>query len=322
MTKTGVIETKAGDELEAHMGSAGICTFMRTEHTKDVVGADLVVAGNPFDCATSNRPGARLGPRAMREQSMHIIAYPILYPWDYDVREECRVVDYGDAVGHRLGTGWAESMIEAQYRMAKKVFDADAGLLVLGGDHTGPYGPMRAAAEKYGPISIIHFDSHQDCTPLEDDHINHGTFAWDLAEEGVVDDSRSAQFYIRTVMGDPSYARNYNIFYANEALEMGPEALAQKVRDIVGDNPVYITFDIDGLDPSCAPGTGTPVCGGPSVLEARRVLWALKGLNVVAADLVEVAPVYDAPNQMTSVAGATLAMDMLYLMAEARKTRK
>ncbi|MGI9286122.1 MAG: arginase family protein, partial [Pseudomonadales bacterium] len=248
-------------------------------------------------------------------------AYPRVYPWDYDLRERYRVIDFGDAVGDRVGTGATEAMIEAQYQMAKHVFDADASLLVLGGDHTGPYGPMRAAAEKYGPISIVHFDAHQDAVPLEDDHINHGTFAWHLAKDGVIDDMRSAQLYIRTIAEDVS-ARDYHIYYANEALAMGPERLAAEVREVIGNHPTYVTFDVDGIDPSCTPGTGTPVWGGPSVLEARKVLWGLKGANIVAGDVVEVSPPFDSPNQMTAVAGATIALDMLYLMAEAREQRK
>jgi agmatinase len=116
----------------------------------------------------------------------------------------------------------------------------------------------------------------------------------------------------------PECALNYNIFYAIEALEMGSDILAAKVREIVGDNPVYITFDIDSLDPSCAPGTGTPVFGGPSVYEVRKLLLNLKGINVVAADVVELLPSYDAPNQMSAIAATTIAIDLIYLMAEKR----
>lgn len=305
---------------EGHLNYAGIPTFIRAEHRRDVAGADIVVMGNPFDCGTASRSGARHGPRALREQSLCFTGYTKVYPWDYNVRDRFEVIDIGDVIGLRIGVGATEAMIDAQYKAAKRVFDAGASLLVLGGDHTGPYGPMRAAAQKHGKLSIVHFDAHQDAVPLGDDQINHGTFAWDLVQEGVIDDSRSAQLYIRT-RADEVSAQNFHIFFAEEALTLGPERLASQVREIVGDNPVYITFDVDGLDPSCAPGTGTPVWGGPSVREARRVLWGLKGLNVVAGDVVEVAPHLDAPNQMTANAGATIAVDILYLLSEARSKR-
>lgn len=305
---------------EQHLNYAGIPTFIRAEHRKDAAGADIVVMGNPFDCGTASRSGARQGPRALREQSLCFTGYTRVYPWDYNIRDRFEVIDIGDVVGNRIGIGATEAMIDAQYQAAKQIFDANASLLVLGGDHTGPYGPMRAASEKFGKLSIVHFDAHQDAVPLDDGQINHGTFAWDLVQEGVISDSHSAQLYIRT-RADEVSAQNYHIFFAEEALDMGPEKLASQVREIVGDNPVYVTFDVDGLDPSCTPGTGTPVWGGPTVREARKVLWGLKGLNVIAGDVVEVAPQLDSPNQMTAVAGATIAMDIMYLMAEARNVR-
>jgi agmatinase len=302
-------------DLDKFVGAAGIATFFRAPHTADLRGADVVVIGNPFDSGTSNRPGARFGPRAMREQSLHICAYPTLYPWEYPLTERCRLIDGGDAVAI-WGSGATEGMIAAQQKAAALVFKAGASLLVLGGDHTGPYGPMRAAAACFGPLAMIHIDAHQDADPAPNE-VNHGKFAWDLAEEGVIDDSRSIQAYIRTVAA-PVCSRRYTILYAEEALALGPERVAAQIREVVGDMPVYLTFDIDGIDPSCAPGTGTPVWGGPSVAEVRRMLRGLRGVNIVAADVVEVSPPYDAPNQMTAVAGATIAADLAYLMYEAR----
>lgn len=304
--------------IEKYLPYVGIPTFLRAPHTQNMDGVDIVVMGNPFDSGTSNRPGARLGPRALREQSLQVGSYQVLYPWEYDVKEEAKIIDYGDVIGDVIGAGATVAMVEAMQDACTKVYDAGASVLVLGGDHTNPYGPMRAAAAKHGKLSIIHFDSHQDAIKTGDNHYNHGSFAWDLVQEGVIDDSRSVQSYIRTRCHEDC-AQNYHIFYANEALKMGPEALAKKIREVIGDNPAYITFDIDALDPAYAPATGTPVCGGPSVHEVRQVLWALKGLNIVGADLVEVAPNMDSNNQMTSIAGATIAIDMVYLMAEARK---
>ncbi|WP_195905714.1 arginase family protein, partial [Enterococcus faecium] len=163
----------------------------------------------------------------------------------------------------------------------------------------------------HGPISLIHFDSHQDTESSDGGRsIFHGSFARDLAEEGTVDASRSVQVFIRTDMENPGY----NIIHANEALYLSPKELADRIRSVVGSNPVYITFDIDALDPAYAPGTGTPVIGGPTTFFAREVLRNLLGLNVVAADVVEVLPAHDSA-QITALAAATIGVDLLYLIA-------
>ncbi|MED3966054.1 arginase family protein, partial [Niallia taxi] len=194
------------------------------------------------------------------------------------------------------------------YQHASKILNSNVKLLTIGGDHTIPYGLVRAASEKYGKLAIIHLDSHQDSLPTNSkDEIFHGTFAHDIAKEGYVDPSKSAQVFIRTNMPNEN---NYNIIYANEALELSPENLAEKIKSIVGDMPVYITLDIDSLDPSVAPGTGTPVIGGPNTYFMRKFLQSLEGINVVAADLVEVSPAYD-HSEVTSLAAATLAGDLI-----------
>lgn len=309
------------EELEKYMPTVGIQTFLRSRHTRDLKDAEVVIMGNPFDCATSNRPGARFGPRALREQSLQVYAYGVVYPWGYDVHDELSMIDYGDVVAGVMGAGTTLSMIEEMEKHSRKVYEAGASLLVLGGDHTNPYGPMRAAAAKHGKLSMLHFDSHQDSMKTGEGHFHHGTFAWDMVNEGVVDPSTSIQAYIRTIAPDQANV-GYNIIHANEAMGMGPEAVAAKMKELVGDNPVYITFDIDCLDPVYAPGTGTPVCGGPTLHEVRTVLQGLKGINLVGADLVEVAPIYDGPGQVTALAGATLATDFLFLMAENKQQRK
>ena len=183
--------------------------------------------------------------------------------------------------------------------------------MTLGGDHTIPYGMVRAASEKYGKIALLHFDSHQDSTPSENGNVSHANFAYDLQAEGCIDPSHSAQVFIRTEMTECGY----NIFYAQDAVFMDMKDLAEKIKKIVGDMPVYITFDIDSLDPSAAPGTGTPVIGGPSTAQMRKLLYNLRGLNVVAADLVEVLPAYD-HGEITALAAANIAWDLMYLMNE------
>lgn len=308
------------EEMEKYFPAVGIQTFLRSRHTRDLEGAEVVVMGNPFDSGTSNRPGTRFGPRALREQSLQIYAYANVYPWGYDLHDELTIIDYGDVIAAALGAGATISMIEEMEKHSRKVYEAGASILVLGGDHTNPYGPMRAAAAKHGKLSMLHFDSHQDSSKTGVDHFHHGSFAWDMVNEGVVDASKSVQAYIRTYAPDQATV-GYNIIHANDAMAMGPGALAAQMKKIVGDNPVYITFDIDCLDPVYAPGTGTPVCGGPTLHEVRTVLQGLKGINIVGADLVEVAPIYDGPGQITALAGATLATDFLYLMAEGKRVK-
>ena len=305
------------NEVKGALPFVGIPTFIRAEYTKELKGVDMVIMGNPFDCGVVNRSGARFGPRAIREQSLLVYSFGNLYPWDYDLRKKHKLIDYGDIQVDRFSVGNTLAMMRTLEEESSKVFDVGASLLTLGGDHTTPYGTMRAAAKKYDKLSIIHLDSHQDAITTGEDHFFHGSFAWDLVKEGVIDDTKSAQLYMRTLYPSKC-AQGYNIFYAIEALEMGAETLAAKVRNIVGENPVYITFDIDSLDPAFAPGTGTPVFGGPSVYEIRKLLLNLKGINVVAADVVELAPHYDAPNQISALAATTIAIDLLYLMAEAR----
>jgi agmatinase len=306
--------------LESTTPFAGIPTFMRLPHTRDVLGADLIVMGVPFDSGTLNRPGTRYGPRAIREQSLYASAFQPVYPWKDDLTQIFKMVDFGDVVSPP-GSGAVETMLTLTETAATDIFNAGAGLLSIGGDHTLPYGPVRAAAHKYGPLALIHIDSHQDSADSESlgertKFICHGTFATDLAKEGHIDLARSSQVYIRTYM-EKTPGGGYHVVYANEALQMGPEKLAEIVRERVGDTPVYLTLDIDGVDAAYAPGTGSPVPGGPSTGEMRRFLKALEGLNIVAADLVEVNPLYD-PTGTTAIAGAFLAIDLLYLLGSAR----
>jgi agmatinase len=178
------------------------------------------------------------------------------------------------------------------------------------------YPLLRAQAARHGPLSLVHLDAHSD-TWASEDH-NHGTMFYHAAKEGIVDAAHSIQIGIRTPNPD---THGFTLLDARELLEKGPRAAAERVRSLVGARPAYLTLDIDFLDPAYAPGTGTPVVGGPTTWQARELLFGLRGLNVVGGDQVEVAPVYDAPGQITALAGATLATDILYLIALARAGR-
>lgn len=312
------------DLLEKSIPFAGVTSFMRLPYTRDLQGTDLVIAGIPFDGGTLYRSGTRFGPRAIREQSVYAAEFQPVYPWEYSLTERFTMIDFGD-IAPVPGSSGMELMLQLSEAAAEEIFKAKAGLLTLGGDHTVPYGPIRAAAKQYGKLALIHLDAHQDSVGSDQiapgyRFINHGTFASDLVTEGCIDPARSTQVYIRTYM-PPVPGEGYEIIYANEALQFVPEVLAQTIKARAGDAPVYLTLDIDALDPSFAPGTGTPVPGGPASADVRRLLRALDGLNIVSADVVEVNPLYD-PAQTTAITAAFLAIDLLYLLGNAHQKRK
>lgn len=299
-------------EVQEHLHYAGIATWNHCPVTQEVDDADIVVMGVPFDSGVTFRPGARFAPRAIREQSL--IACCFKYPWDYKLCDAAKVVDYGD-VGYWVGAKATEFMVEDTYKHAKKILEAGCRLMTIGGDHTIPYGPVRAASEKYGKLALLHFDSHQDSTKSETKgdgtrNLSHANFAYDLQEEGCIDPAHSAQVYIRTEMTECGY----NVIHSMDALDMTPQQLAARLKEIVGDMPVYLTFDIDCLDPAFAPGTGTPVIGGLTSDRAIKLVRGLKDLNIVGMDVVEVAPAYD-QSEITALAAATLALEMLYIQA-------
>lgn len=311
------------DLLEKSLPFAGLASFMRLPYTRKLEGADLVIAGVPFDSGTVFRPGTRFGPRAIREQSVYAAEFQPVYPWDYSLAERFKLIDFGD-ITPIPASGGVELMLQLTEAAAEEIFRSDVGLLTLGGDHTIPYGPIRAAARQYGKLALIHLDAHQDSLASDQiapglQLINHGTFASDLVTEGCIDPTRSSQLYIRTHMPLVS-DEGYQIFYANDALQTSPEQLAETIKARAGNSPVYLTLDIDALDAAFAPGTGTPVPGGPTSAEVRRLLKALNGLNIVAADIVEVNPLYD-PTQVTAITAAFLAIDLLYLLGNARQKK-
>ena len=293
---------------------AGPLSFLRSPYTRDLQGAELAVLGIPFDLATTNRPGARFGPRALREQSAFVGEYPWgVWPWEFDLRERFSIVDCGDV---DFNVGYPQRMIEAVEQRAGQILDAGVSLLGLGGDHFVAYPLLRAHAARHGPLSLVHMDAHSDTWTSED--YNHGTMFYHAVKEGLIDAAHSIQIGLRTPNPD---THGLTILDARWLLEHGARAAAERVRSLVGNRPAYLTLDIDFLDPAYAPGTGTPVIGGPTTHQARELLIALRGLNVVGGDQVEVAPAYDALGQITALAGATLAADILYLIGLARGTR-
>lgn len=287
---------------------AGINTFGGYPHTTDLENVDIAVMGVPFDAGTTNRSGARMGPNTVRNMSSIVFGFNYMWDDEFNLDTACpNIIDYGD-VGQAYGSNAVNSMLEETYTHADKIIQSGAKLLTVGGDHTIPYGPIRAAYKKYGQLALLHFDSHQDTIP-SDGIISHANFAYDLVEEGCIDPSKSVQACIRTPLDNIGY----NIIYAREVMKMEPEELANQIKEVIGDAPVYLTFDIDALDPAYAPGTGTPVVGGPTTHYMRTVLRNLAGLNVVAGDIVEVAPQYD-HGEITALAAASVAQDIMCLM--------
>lgn len=286
---------------------AGALSFMRRKYSKDLEGVDIAVAGIPLDIATTNRPGARFGPRAIRAASAGI-SWERPWPWDIDPGQQLTIVDYGDC---DFDFGRPETVVPFIEQFIGGILDSGAASLVLGGDHFVSYPVLRAYAKKHGPVSLVHFDAHSDTWSEEHQGLNHGTMFYHAVREGLVDDSRSVQIGLRTTNDKPM---NFNILDSRWVHRNGPEAVAAEIKRIVGDNKSYLTFDIDCLDPGYAPGTGTPVCGGLSTFQALEVIRGLAGINLVGMDVVEVAPAYDV-GEITALAGATLAAELLCLFA-------
>ncbi|MEM8788354.1 MAG: agmatinase [Pseudomonadota bacterium] len=298
----------------AEMGYGGALSFLRRPYSRDAGAADVVVSGIPFDGATTNRPGCRLGPRAIRAASAET-AQLHAFPWGFDPFEILRVIDWGDAWIDPHLPGTVPAAIEAH---ASAILDAGARMLTFGGDHFVSYPLLKAHAARHGPLALIQFDAHGDLWPDRAGSLDHGTMMGRAITEGLVDPARSSQIGIRTFHDSDA---GLDILTAPWVHRAGPAAAIAALRDRAGDTPVYVSFDIDVLDPAFAPGTGTPVPGGLASWQALEILRGLGGLNLVGMDLVEVSPPYDV-SEITAIAAATIAHDWLCLLAEARGARR
>lgn len=287
---------------------AGALSFMRRKYTRDLEGVDLVVTGVPLDTATTNRPGARFGPRAIRAASS-IMAWERPYGMDFDPFDRLAVVDYGDCF---FDFGRPETVPDAIEAHASEIISQGPGLVSLGGDHFVAYPLLRAHAEKFGaPLSLLHFDAHSDTWADEEGRVDHGTMFYHAVEEGIVDPERSVQIGLRTRNPD---TLGFHVLDAPWVHDNGVDAVIDATRAVLGDRPVYLTFDIDCLDPAFAPGTGTPVCGGLTSQQALAILRGLHGINIIGGDVVEVAPAYDV-GEITALAAAHIAMEIIAIYA-------
>ncbi len=277
-------------------------------------GAAICVAGIPYDFGTSNRPGARFGPAAIRAASRMLVDgdHPIagVAPADSDIADigDFRLV-HGDILG-------SLAAIEAQAKPLNH-------LVALGGDHTITLGLLRALAARGGlsapPLALVHFDAHVDTWPDSfGQRFGHGSPFYHAIEEGLIDPHRTVQIGIRSPMEksvrDWTVAKGVTILFAEAVHEEGPRATAERIREVVGDRPAYLSFDIDALDPAFAPGTGTPEIGGLFTWQAQAILRRLAGLKFQGMDVVEVSPPYDV-SEITALAAATFAWEYLALLA-------
>lgn len=283
-------------------------TFLGIQRTGP--GAAMCIAGIPYDLGTSNRPGARFGPAAIRQASRMLVDGDHPANWgDPATLDLADVGDFRIAHGDILGS---LAKIEAQAVPLKH-------LAALGGDHTVTLGLLRALAKRRGKLALVHFDAHVDTWPDSFGLVwGHGSPFYHAIEEGLIDPHRTVQIGIRSPMHkdvhDWTVAKGVTIIFAEEVYEAGPAAAAERIRDVIGAATAYLTFDIDALDPAFAPGTGTPEVGGLATWQARAILRRLADLDFAGMDVVEVSPPYDL-SEITALAGATLVWDYMALLA-------
>ncbi|KAH7926930.1 agmatinase [Leucogyrophana mollusca] len=349
------------NEVTANSIFSGITTFAKLPWvqclTKDNDTAfDIAFLGAPFDTGTSYRPGARFGPSGIRAGSRRLrLCGGYNVPLEVNpFLSDLKLVDCGDIPVTPYDNAWAIKQIEEGHkallhRPAFSPLGADAltgkplipfaldgqnhpRIITLGGDHTIVLPLLRSIHSVYGPISVIHFDSHLDTwkpsvfggAPSEQAAINHGTYFYWASQEGLIKNGSSIASQhgaIRTTLSSPADYSNDNAsgFQRIEAREidtLGTDGIIKKIRETVGDQPVYLSIDIDAIDPAYAPGTGTPETGGWSTRELRTILRGLDGLRIVSADIVEVAPAYDTNAEVTTMAAADILYEVVSVMVK------
>jgi len=302
-----------GADLEPYHG---IPTFMRLPASREYEGVDIAVVGIPFDSGASHRAGTRFGPRKIREASLLL--------WGYNQvlgvapTEELTIVDYGDVSTIAVDIKATMSNITSE---VKNILDQDVTVVALGGDHSISLPLLRAHAAKFGPPAVIHFDSHPDTWDWEfkDQPYSHGTPFRRAIEEGLIDTSAYIQIGIR---GPTSWASDLagaekmgaKILTIDQVFEMGIPSVISTMQALVGDRPVYVSLDIDSVDPAFAPGTGTPEVGGLSSYQILQLVRGLQGMQIIGIDLVEVSPPYD-HGDITAILASNLAFEFISLLA-------
>ncbi|EMC8777929.1 agmatinase [Providencia rettgeri] len=269
--------------------------------------AEWVITGVPFDMATSGRAGSRHGPAAIRQVSTNLAWESHRWPWNFKLTERLNVVDCGDVV---FAFGDAQDMSDKLQAHTEKLLESGKRCLTFGGDHFVTLPLLRAHAKHFGKMALVHFDAHTD-TYGNGSKFDHGTMFYHAPKEGLIDPNHSVQIGIRT---EHDSDNGFTVLDAGQVNDRSVDDMVAQIKEIVGDLPVYLTFDIDCLDPAFAPGTGTPVIGGLTSDRALKLLRGIQSLNIVGMDLVEVAPAYD-QSEITALAAASIALELLYIQA-------
>jgi agmatinase len=294
---------------------SGIRTFMKLPYSKELENVDFAVIGVPFDTGASYAVGTRFGPSAIREMSQRI--RPVNPALDIDISEHMNGIDYGDLLVH---PGYIEYSYEAIEEQLTPIFEKGIIPILLGGDHSISLPHLRAAAKAYGPLSLVHFDAHSDTWRSDDPKkkYSHGNMFSLAADEGIVHTSTSIQMGMRGGGPNPavesSVELGYEVLSTDDVKKLTIEELAQKIKDRVGDRPVFLTFDVDFLDPVYAPGTGTPEVGGFTSYEAIQMIRGIAGINIIGFDIVETLPDRD-PSHITALNAANITFQAMSIIA-------
>ena len=301
---------------------AGPSTFARLPELRDVPHCDVAIVGIPFDSGTSYRPGARFGPQAIRQASRHLRTQ---YHPSYDTEPfaEQQVADAGDISCNPYNIEKAVKEIQTS---ATELLGKAGSIISLGGDHTIALPLLRAVNNYHGPVALVHFDAHLDTwDTYYGAPYTHGTPFRRAAEEKLFLEEASMHVGIRGPLYSKDDLKNdkelgFKVIHCDEFQNEGLDHVIKRIRDRVGDNPMYLSIDIDVLDPCHAPGTGTPEIAGMSSRELVGTLRGLAGLNIISADVVEVAPAYDHA-ELTSLSAATTVFEIINLLAYSRKRK-
>lgn len=294
---------------------AGAATFARLPRPDEVSDVDVAVVGAPFDSAVTYRPGARFGPSHIRESSRLLRPYNPAQDVSPFARQQ--VVDAGDLIANPFSIDEALAQLEAGTR---SLLERAGKVLVLGGDHTVALPTLRAISAVHGPVAVVHFDAHLDTWDTYfGAAYTHGTPFRRASEEGLLDRSGCLHVGIRGPLYDSSDLRSdselgFQVVPSVEMDALGVAGVVERIRARVGDRPVYVSVDVDVLDPAFAPGTGTPEAGGLTSRELLAILRSFASLRLVGADLVEVAPAYDHA-QITGIAASHVAYELISAMA-------
>jgi guanidinopropionase len=301
---------------------SGIATFMRTPLVQDPSGLDIAFIGIPYDGAVEGRSGARHGPREIRNMSSMIRT--IHHLTRINPFKICVIADIGDVSFTNVYR--IEDVHNDILNFYKKLHEAGVFPLTAGGDHSITL-PILRVIGKETPVGLVHIDAHTDTNDMEmGSKFSHGTPFRRAVEEGVLDPESTVQIGIRGAQNseeswDFSSESGMRIIFMEDFTRLGVEGVIDQIRTIIGDRPTYISFDIDGLDPAYAPGTGTPEIGGLTTIEAQTLIRGLRGLNLIGADVVEVSPPLDSSGN-TALVAATFMYEILCLLAESKAHRK